>query len=84
MTDSNLNKIESFNWQSPYKKSVISTEIDQNDKIIAAENHRKQLELLQQNHSENIIIYSDGSKQNFYAEAGAFISYSIDNQQQYS
>ena len=45
----NFNNIEQFNikWNSPWKKSAILAEIDQNDKIIAAENHRKKIELLQ-------------------------------------
>ena len=51
------------------------TEIDINDKIITAENYRR-IELLQQNYSENIIIYSDKSKQDFYTGAAAYISYS--------
>src|SRR6266480_3389424 len=84
--NSNQN-VENFNlkWNCPWKKSTIEAEIDSNDKIIAAENHRKLISSLQQNHSENILIYSDGSKlSEFQAGAGAYISYSIDNQQSYS
>ena len=70
-------------WNFPWQKSAILTEINSNNKIIAAENHRKRIELLQQNHSENIIIYSDDSKQDSYADAAAYISYLNKIQQQY-
>jgi ribonuclease HI len=59
----------------------MNIQIDSSDKIIAAENHRKLVLALQQNHSENILIYSDGSKQINCAGAGAYISSSIDRQQ---
>jgi hypothetical protein len=59
------------------------TEIDSNNKSIAASNHREKVTKLQQNHSENIIIYSDDSKQDSHAGAAAYISYSIENQQLY-
>ena len=68
-------------WNSPCQKSVIKTEIDQDDKIIAANNYRIKLADLQQNHLENIIIYSDSSKlSNNKAGTGSYISYSIDRQ----
>ncbi len=70
-------------WNFSWQKSAILTEIDSNNKIIAAENHRKRIELLQQNYSENIIIYFDDSKQDSYAGAAAYISYSNKIQQQY-
>jgi len=34
-------------WNFPWQKSAILTEINSNDKIIAAENYRKRIELLQ-------------------------------------
>ena len=80
-------KIEQFSssWNSPWKKSAFKVEIDENDKIIAADNHRKKIISLQQNHAENIIIYSDDSKlSNDQAGAGSYISYSMNNQQSYS
>jgi ribonuclease HI len=67
----------------PWQKSAILTEIDSDSKIIATANHRKKIIQLQQNYSENIIIYSDSSKQDSYAGAAAYISYSIENQQLY-
>jgi hypothetical protein len=70
-------------WNFPWQKSAILTEINSNNKIIAAKNYRKEIELLQQNYSENIIIYSDNLKQDFYANAAAYISYSNKIQQQY-
>ena len=79
-------KIEQFNlkWNLACQESVIKTEISQDSKILAADNHRKKLSDLQQNHSENIIIYSDGSKLSSQAGAGSYISYSINKQQSYS
>jgi hypothetical protein len=51
----------------------------------SAENHRIKIASLQQNHSENIIIYSDGSKlSELQAGAGSYISYSYYHQQSYS
>ena len=83
--DSNTFKVEQFNnkWNLPWQKSAILTEIDSDSKIIAASNHRERVVQLQQNHSENIIIYSDGSKSDCNAGAAAYISYSIENQQLY-
>ena len=52
---------------------------------MAAKNHRNKIIDLQQNHLENIIIYSDGSKlSELKAGAGSFISYSYNKQQSYS
>jgi ribonuclease HI len=81
-TDSSQH-VESFNskWNSPWKQSSMNIQIDSSDKIIAAENHRKLVLALQQNHSENILIYSDDSKQINCAGAEAYISSSIDRQQ---
>ena len=79
-------KIEQFNsaWKIPWQKSTIETEIDENDKIAAADNHRKLILDLQQNHSANIIIYADGSKlATSQAGAESYISYSMNNQQSY-
>ena len=79
-------KIEQFNssWKIPWSKSAIETQIDQNDKITAANNHRILIENLQQNHSDNIIIYSNDSKLSDKADAGSYISYFYNNQQTYS
>ena len=73
-------KIESFDssFNFPWKKSTILTEIDSNDKNIAASNHREKIVKLQQNHHENIIIYSDDFKlSEKKIDAGSFISYSL-------
>ena len=72
-------------WNLTCQESVIKTEISQDSKILAADNYRKKLLELQQNYSENIIIYSDGSKLS-YSQAGtrSYISYFIDNQHAYS
>jgi ribonuclease HI len=70
---------------SPWQKIAIETEIDSNSKIIAASNHRIKISAIQQNHSENIIIYSDGSKlSETQAGAGSYISYSLCKQQSFS
>ena len=81
-SDSNQH-VESFNskWNLSWKKSAIDVQIDSNDKVTAAENHRKLVSTLQQNHSENILIYSDDSKQDSNAEAGAYTSFSINKQE---
>ena len=61
------------------------TEIDLNDKMTAAENHKNKILALQHNHSENIIVYSDGSKlSESQAGAESFISFATDKQQSYS
>ena len=58
----------------------MKAEINSNNKIIAAENHRKLILALQQNHSENILIYSDDSKlTEFQADTEAYLFYFIDN-----
>src|SRR5207247_6381804 len=77
--DSNTFKVEQFNnkWNLPWQKSAILTEIDSDSKIIAASNHRERVVQLQQNHSENIIIYSDGSKSDCNAGAEGYISFYI-------
>ena len=50
----------------------------------AASNHRVKILDLQLSHSDNIIIYSDGSKlSDSRAGAGSFISYSLEKQQSY-
>ena len=80
-------KIENFNlmWNISWKNSAILTEIDSNDKITAANIHNNKILALQQNHSENIIIYSDGSKlSESQADAGSYISFAINEQQSYS
>src|SRR5215471_6245242 len=74
-----------INWNFPWKKSVIKTEIDQNNKITAAQKHRNKILALLQNHFENIIIYSDGSKlSDTQAGAECYISYAYDKQKSYS
>ena len=67
----------------PWQKSAILTEIDSNFKIITALNYRERVVQLQQNYSENIIIYFDDFKSDCNAEAAAYISFSIENQQLY-
>ena len=60
------------------------TEIDSNNKITAAENYKKKLVQLQQNHSENFIIYSDSLKlASFKASAGVYTFYIMNFQQSY-
>ena len=80
-------EVESFDFSlnSPWKKSVILTEIDSNEKKKAAENHREKITNLQQNHHENIIIYSDDSKvSESQIGAESYISYFLEKQQTYS
>ena len=80
-------KVETFKYSHnfPWKKSAILTEIDSNSKNTAASNHRIKITDLQQNHHENIIIYSDGSKlSEGKIGAGSYISYSVNKQQTYS
>ena len=87
ISDSNANRMEDFNinWNFPWKKSAIKTEIDQDNKIIAVQKHRNKILALLQNHFENIIIYSDGSKlSDTQAGAGCYISYAYDKQKSYS
>ena len=60
------------------KKSVILTEIDSNNKNIAASNHREKIIKLQQNYYKNIIIYNNDSKLfNNKIDVKSFISYSL-------
>ena len=79
---SNLNcEIEQFdsNWAFSWQKSAIKTEICSDDKNTAASKHKNKILAIQQNHEENIIIYSDDSKlSETQAGAGSYISYSID------
>ena len=73
-------RIELFNssFNFPWKESAILTEIDSNNKIIAASNHREKIVKLQQNYHENIIIYSNDFKlSNNKIGAESFISYSL-------
>src|SRR5438034_7555756 len=77
-------KIEQFdsNWTFPWQKSAIKTEICSDDKNTAASRHKDKILAIQQNHEENIIIYSDGSKlSEIQTGAGSYISYSLNKQQ---
>ena len=79
-------EVEQFdsNWTFPWQKSAIKTEIYSDDKNAAASKHKDKILAIQQNHSENIIIYSDGSKlSETQTGAGSYISYAIDKQQSY-
>jgi len=84
---SSLNcEIEQFdsNWTFSWQKSAIKTEICSNDKNTAANKHRNKILVIQQNHEENIIIYSDDSKlSEIQTEAESYISYSLNKQQSY-
>ena len=59
-----VNEIKQFdsNWTSSWQKSAIKTEICSDDKNAAASKHKDKILAIQQNHEENIIIYSDDSK----------------------
>ena len=55
------------------------------DKMKAANEHQKLISLLQKNHENNIIIYSDDSKfSDSAANAESFILFELNKQKSYS
>src|SRR5213083_2777167 len=86
LSSSLVSEIEQFdsNWAFSWQKSAIKTEICSDNKNAAASRHKNKILAIQQNHEENIIIYSDDSKlSEVQTGAESYISYSIDKQQSY-